>query len=771
MDNGFYFGIALVLVAGCFSGIFSTPFEKNKKWAWENNWFIWSIIALIVCPAIAVSLTIPKVFEVYAANPSTTLIIAGFGVVWGIGALLFGKGINALGVSLAIPIMQGLINVIGIVAPFIIGRPSELFTPEHIHIVIGALVTLAGIILFAKAGQGKNTSSDNAKAKSFGKGLLICILAGVFGPMINFGFVVGKPLQDTAVELGANPINSANATWAVVFLAGFLVNAIQCIILLRRNRTAENYKGASCKNYLWAMLAGVIWYGSILLYGMGCNQMGGYAASVGWGIMQATAILASGVAGLLLGEWKGAPKSSLRMMACGMALLVAGMVIFSLNHGDSDKKAPVDYVDTRIGTQAWKGQSTLSGPEEPMGFVYPGVGYPNAMVQLTPQTARTDRCYFSDQPKIHGFRASHYPNGTAMSEYGSFSLMPVIGKDKIRAHERGSAYSHDKETATPYYYSIELDDYGIKGELTGVSSSGMLRFTYPEADDACLVIDNARSEYKNFFHVIPESNEIEGYITNAGRVGNQGYTGPGFACYFVAKLDKAFSSYAIVPEPEFAPNADLFEDGFEVEFYNNDFDGKAAARLSCPDLDYEWQGSPAPKVQEDRFCVRAKGTLKARKSGKHIFYVISDDKVKLYVNGEQVIDSKKTHRPFPDLYSKEMEAGESCEIMVEYFERSRLATLRFCCLEPESRTEEQLAKMAEDGSVASAVQVSFPTKAEEVVEIRLGTSFISLEQARKNLAKEIGRKSFDRIAREGKAVWDKNISRIRIESSEENKKI
>nr|MCR5520094.1 glycoside hydrolase family 92 protein [Bacteroidales bacterium] len=47
----------------------------------------------------------------------------------------------------------------------------------------------------------------------------------------------------------------------------------------------------------------------------------------------------------------------------------------------------------------------------------------------------------------------------------------------------------------------------------------------------------------------------------------------------------------------------------------------------------------------------------------------------------------------------------------------------------------------------------------------------SLEQARKNLAKEIGRKSFDRIAREGKAVWDKNISRIRIESSEENKKI
>ncbi len=51
----------------------------------------------------------------------------------------------------------------------------------------------------------------------------------------------------------------------------------------------------------------------------------------------------------------------------GMALLVAGIVIVSLNQC-TGKKLPVDYVDTRIGTQAWKGQSTLSGPEEPRGL-------------------------------------------------------------------------------------------------------------------------------------------------------------------------------------------------------------------------------------------------------------------------------------------------------------------------------------------------------------------------------------------------------------------
>ena len=456
----------------------------------------------------------------------------------------------------------------------------------------------------------------------------------------------------------------------------------------------------------------------------------------------------------------------------GTALvLAAGAILLSCYRGE-EKKLPVDYVDTRIGTQAWKGQSTLSGPEEPRGFVYPGVGHPNAMIQLSPQTAKTDRCYFSDQPKIQGFRASHYPNGTSMSEYGSFTITPTVSKDLVRPHERESSYSHDRETATPYYYSVDLEDPGIKGELTGVSSSGMLRFTFPEADEACIVIDNARSEYKNFFHVIPDNQEIEGFITNAGRVGNQGYTGPGFACYFVARVDKPFSSCAIVPEPEFTDNRIMFQDGFNMEFYNNtDMGGNPAFVSSVEDVDFEWEGSPAPGVREDRFSVRCKGTLTARTSGKHIFYVISDDDAKLYVNGGMVLDSKKTHRPAPDLYSIELKAGESCDVMVEYFERTRLATLRFGCLEPESRTAEQLARMAEKGSVASAVQVSFSTRKGEVVEVRVGTSFISMDQARKNLANEIGTKSFERICQETKAIWNKDISRIQVETTEENKQI
>lgn len=328
MATSVFSGILLILISGCCSGVFSTPFNKNPKWSWENNWLLWSFFALIVCPFIAVYFTVPHVFSVYAAHPSTTAIIASFGIIWGISALLFGKGIDYLGVSLAIPIMQGLINAIGTIAPFLFKSPGDLFTPEYINIPIGVLVTLAGIILFSNAGKSKAQSAPSGK--SFKKGLIICILAGVFGPMINFGFVFGEPLQQTAVELGAKSLFSANATWAVIFVTGFIVNAAQCILLLKKNGTAGVYKQSRPRNFLWAAFAGVLWYLSIFLYGMGCNNMGEYAASIGWAIMQATAIIAGNVAGILMGEWKGASRSSVIKMAGGMLLLVIGVVIFSL---------------------------------------------------------------------------------------------------------------------------------------------------------------------------------------------------------------------------------------------------------------------------------------------------------------------------------------------------------------------------------------------------------------------------------------------------------
>jgi predicted alpha-1,2-mannosidase len=59
--------------------------------------------------------------------------------------------------------------------------------------------------------------------------------------------------------------------------------------------------------------------------------------------------------------------------------------------------------------------------------------------------------------------------------------------------------------------------------------------------------------------------------------------------------------------------------------------------------------------------------------------------------------------------------------------------------------------------------IRFKTKANEQVNLKIASSFISLEQAELNLKREIGDNTFDQIAQKGKAEWNKQLSRISVE--------
>ncbi|MDR6550611.1 GH92 family glycosyl hydrolase [Paenibacillus qinlingensis] len=55
------------------------------------------------------------------------------------------------------------------------------------------------------------------------------------------------------------------------------------------------------------------------------------------------------------------------------------------------------------------------------------------------------------------------------------------------------------------------------------------------------------------------------------------------------------------------------------------------------------------------------------------------------------------------------------------------------------------------------------------VNLRMGTSFISLEQAISNLSQEIGSKSFDVVRTEAAEAWEKMLNRIQVEEPNEDK--
>lgn len=79
------------------------------------------------------------------------------------------------------------------------------------------------------------------------------------------------------------------------------------------------------------------------------------------------------------------------------------------------------------------------------------------------------------------------------------TLMPLFGKLRCQPEARSTRFSHEKETATPAYYTVSLPDENIYAEMTGRSRSAIFRFTYSKAGKGYLVVN-------------PNSDEGQGYI-------------------------------------------------------------------------------------------------------------------------------------------------------------------------------------------------------------------------------------------------------------------
>jgi predicted alpha-1,2-mannosidase len=61
--------------------------------------------------------------------------------------------------------------------------------------------------------------------------------------------------------------------------------------------------------------------------------------------------------------------------------------------------------------------------------------------------------------------------------------------------------------------------------------------------------------------------------------------------------------------------------------------------------------------------------------------------------------------------------------------------------------------------------VKFQTTQGEIIEARIGTSFISIEQARRNLQREIPGWNFEAVRRALRAVWDKKLGEVSIDGA------
>lgn len=133
------------------------------------------------------------------------------------------------------------------------------------------------------------------------------------------------------------------------------------------------------------------------------------------------------------------------------------------------------------------------------GHVFVGASVPFGAVQVGPNNffKGWDWCsgYNYSDSLIIGFAQTHL-SGTGIGDLGDVLIMPYTGPVKIdkateKDHSKGyaSLFSHKNETVQPGYYSVKLDDYAIKAEMTATERVGFHQYYYPAAKAAHLVID------------------------------------------------------------------------------------------------------------------------------------------------------------------------------------------------------------------------------------------------------------------------------------------
>ncbi|GGH06449.1 alpha-1 2-mannosidase [Silvibacterium dinghuense] len=194
---------------------------------------------------------------------------------------------------------------------------------------------------------------------------------------------------------------------------------------------------------------------------------------------------------------------------------------------------PYSLVDPHIGT-SYDGQT------------YPVVGMPFGMTGWTPETQATEnKClspYYYKDSHITGFRGSHWLSGSCTQDYGSVTLMPVVGDLKVAPSARASRFSHDSEVMSPAYYSVLLEDYQTKVELTGTTRAGMLRITYPAAGVRHLVVQPNVRAGQGFVEVRPDRHEIVGY-NPVVRIYQGAGKSAGFSGYFALRYQEKAADF------------------------------------------------------------------------------------------------------------------------------------------------------------------------------------------------------------------------------------
>lgn len=195
-----------------------------------------------------------------------------------------------------------------------------------------------------------------------------------------------------------------------------------------------------------------------------------------------------------------------------------------------------DYVTTASAGCYGKGS-------EEHGQTLPAVLVPHGMNFWTPQTQDTEqKCrapYYYRDSLFQGFRASHWLVGGCTQDYGSFTLMPMTGRLRLKPEERATPFSHNDELSHPYYYGVYLPKEKLMTEMTATSRAAIFRFMPDEVGQLHVVV-NPNSDYREGFVAVDSARQCIWGYNPVHRIYQGWGERAGFSGWFVVQFQRPF---------------------------------------------------------------------------------------------------------------------------------------------------------------------------------------------------------------------------------------
>ena len=199
-------------------------------------------------------------------------------------------------------------------------------------------------------------------------------------------------------------------------------------------------------------------------------------------------------------------KTILFLQAAVLGLLAA----CSQSSGEEQLRNEVQYVNPFIGTGFH-------------GHTFPGATRPFALVQVSPDTHimgwDASSGYHYDDSQIYAFSHTHL-SGTGIGDLGDVAILPFSGGDSIRPV---ATFKKETEKATPGYYAVRLDNFGINVELTSTDRVGFHKYTYDNPKDRRILLDLGHVLQPNWGHklvgneyLFVNDSTVEGTIRTQG---------------------------------------------------------------------------------------------------------------------------------------------------------------------------------------------------------------------------------------------------------------